>query len=49
MEATNKKLEIELSLVKEALTKHQDDRFSVNIDHYSRIQELQNKVQIENK
>lgn len=49
MQEINRKLELELSLVKETLNTQQNERFNINIDHYVRIQELQNKVQIENK
>lgn len=44
LQETNRKLELELSLLKETLNSQQNERFNVNIDHYVRIQELQNKV-----
>lgn len=44
LQEINRKLELEMNILREALNKQQDEKFNVNIDHYVRIQELQNKV-----
>lgn len=49
LESTNKRLESELTLLREALKKQQETYFKENIEHFGRIQELYNKVQTENK
>lgn len=49
LEVANRKLETELILMKDALQKQQEVQFKDNVDHFVRIQELFNKVQIENK
>jgi chromosome segregation ATPase len=49
LEQTNKRLESELGMLREALKQSQDAKFSSNIDHFTKIQDLFNKTQIENK
>ena len=49
LESTNKRLETEVNLLKDNLKKVQDLQFKDNVEHFVRIQELFNKVQIENK
>eukprot|EP00347_Sterkiella_histriomuscorum_P013376 403364949 len=49
LEAMNKKLESELLIMKAAIQKDQESKFNDNVDHFVKIQELFNKVQIENK
>ncbi|CDW76064.1 UNKNOWN [Stylonychia lemnae] len=49
LEQVNKNLETELQIVKEALQNEQENKFSDNLDRIVKIQELFNKVQIENK
>ena len=49
LEQVNRRLETELQLMKQVLEKQQESQFNNNLDHFSKIQELFNKVQVENK
>jgi DNA-binding protein H-NS len=49
LEGTNKRLEGELATMRDTLKAVQDLQFKDNVEHFVRIQELFNKVQIENK
>lgn len=44
LEATNRRLEAEIGLMREALTKQQEVQFKDNVEHFVRIQELFNKT-----